>query len=81
MQVSSQRLRALAKVDGKHHSGVPVVTMGCGDACPIFPGRHYEDWDVDDPARKNVADVRPIRDEIERRVHQLLTSLGVPARA
>jgi arsenate reductase (thioredoxin) len=58
-----------------------VVTMGCGDACPVFPGRRYEDWDIDDPAGKDVEDVRPIRDEIERRVHRLLTSLGVPARA
>jgi arsenate reductase (thioredoxin) len=58
-----------------------VITMGCGDACPIFPGRRYEDWELDDPAGKDVEDVRPIRDEIERRVRQLLTSLGVPAGA
>jgi arsenate reductase (thioredoxin) len=58
-----------------------VVTMGCGDACPIFPGRRYEDWELDDPAGKDVEDVRPIRDEIERRVRRLLTSLGVPAGA
>jgi arsenate reductase (thioredoxin) len=58
-----------------------VVTMGCGDACPIFPGRRYEDWELDDPAGKDVDDVRPIRDEIERRVRRLLTSLGVPAGA
>jgi arsenate reductase len=58
-----------------------VITMGCGDACPIFPGRRYEDWEIDDPAGKDVEDVRPIRDEIERRVRQLLTSLGVPAGA
>jgi protein-tyrosine-phosphatase len=57
-----------------------VVTMGCGDACPVFPGRRYEDWDIDDPAGKDVADVRPIRDEIERRVHRLLASVGVPAK-
>jgi protein-tyrosine-phosphatase len=58
-----------------------VVTMGCGDACPVFPGRRYEDWDLPDPADKDVEDVRPIRDDIERRVRHLLTSLGVPAGA
>ena len=57
-----------------------VVTMGCGDACPVFPGRRYEDWVLDDPAGLDVEDVRPIRDEIERRVRLLLAELGVPAR-
>jgi protein-tyrosine-phosphatase len=57
-----------------------VVTMGCGDACPYFPGKQYEDWKLDDPAGQDVADVRPIRDEIERRVLALLDELGVPAR-
>jgi protein-tyrosine-phosphatase len=56
-----------------------VVTMGCGDACPIFPGKRYEDWTLDDPAGQDVDAVRPIRDEIERRVKQLLAELGVPA--
>jgi protein-tyrosine-phosphatase len=56
-----------------------VVTMGCGDACPYFPGKRYEDWELDDPAGKDVADVRPIRDEIERRVLALLHQLSVPA--
>jgi protein-tyrosine-phosphatase len=56
-----------------------VVTMGCGDACPIFPGKRYEDWDLDDPAGQDVAAVRPIRDEIGRRVRGLLDSLGVTA--
>ena len=54
-----------------------VITMGCGDACPIFPGKRYEDWPLDDPAGQDVAAVRPIRDEIERRVRVLLDSLGV----
>ncbi len=54
-----------------------VVTMGCGDACPIFPGKRYEDWDVEDPAGQSVADVRPIRDELERRVRALMASLGL----
>ena len=54
-----------------------VVTMGCGDACPIFPGKRYEDWELDDPAGQDVDAVRPIRDEIERRVRVLLDKLGV----
>jgi protein-tyrosine-phosphatase len=57
-----------------------VVSMGCGDACPIFPGKRYEDWVLDDPAGKTVEDVRPVRDEIERRVRTLLAQLDVPAR-
>lgn len=55
-----------------------VVTMGCGDACPIFPGRRYEDWVLDDPAGRGLDAVRPIRDEIGRRVRELLASLRVP---
>lgn len=55
-----------------------VVTMGCGDTCPLVPGTRYEDWELDDPAGRDVEAVRPIRDEIERRVHDLLASLGVP---
>lgn len=54
-----------------------VITMGCGDTCPIFPGKRYEDWQLDDPAGKGVEAVRPIRDEIRRRVLDLLTSLEV----
>jgi protein-tyrosine-phosphatase len=56
-----------------------VVSMGCGDACPVFPGKRYEEWELDDPAGKSVDDVRPVRDEIERRVRHLLDELGVPA--
>jgi arsenate reductase len=55
-----------------------VVTMGCGDACPIFPGKRYEDWELDDPEGLDVDGVRPIRDEIGERVRQLLASLQVP---
>jgi arsenate reductase (thioredoxin) len=55
-----------------------IITMGCGDACPIFPGRRYEDWKLEDPAGMGVEAVRPIRDEIERRVRQLLDELEVP---
>jgi arsenate reductase len=59
-----------------------VITMGCGDACPIFPGKRYEEWALDDPAGLEVADVRPIRDKVERRVLALLTQLDVaPAHA
>jgi protein-tyrosine-phosphatase len=56
-----------------------VVTMGCGDACPVVPGRRREDWPLDDPAGRGVDAVRPIRDEIRRRVGELLVSLGIPA--
>jgi protein-tyrosine-phosphatase len=56
-----------------------IITMGCGDACPIFPGKRYEDWALDDPAGKDLEAVRPIRDELERRVRRLLDELGVPA--
>ncbi len=58
-----------------------VITMGCGDACPVFPGKKYLDWELDDPAGKSVDDVRPVRDEIERRVRALLDELGVSAEA
>jgi arsenate reductase len=57
-----------------------IVTMGCGDACPVFPGKRYEDWKLDDPAGKGVDAVRPIRDEIEQRVRALLDDLTVPIR-
>jgi arsenate reductase len=58
-----------------------VITMGCGDACPIFPGKRYEDWELDDPPGLDPTAVRPIRDEIERRVRQLLTEVGLADRA
>ena len=54
-----------------------VVTMGCGDACPFFPGKHYEDWVLEDPAGRPVEAVRTIRDEIRERVTELLRSLGI----
>ena len=54
-----------------------VITMGCGDTCPIFPGKRYEDWELEDPAGKGVDSVRPIRDDIKARVLVLLDSLGV----
>jgi protein-tyrosine-phosphatase len=52
--------------------------MGCGDACPIFPGKRYEEWALDDPAGKSADAVRPIRDEVERRVRALLDELEGP---
>ncbi len=54
-----------------------VITMGCGDACPYFPGKRYLDWKLDDPAGRGVEAVRPIRDEIERRIRGLLAELGI----
>jgi protein-tyrosine-phosphatase len=54
-----------------------VVTMGCGDTCPVLPGRRYEEWLLPDPAGRSVDAVRPIRDEIEHRVRRLLEELGV----
>lgn len=52
-----------------------VITMGCGDACPVFPGTRYLDWDLDDPAGRSLEDIRPIRDEIRRRVEGLISDL------
>ncbi len=54
-----------------------VVTMGCGDTCPVLPGKRYLDWELEDPAGKGVEQVRPVRDEIEQRVRGLLAELGV----
>ena len=55
-----------------------VITMGCGDVCPIYPGKRYEDWKLEDPAGQGIDAVRPIRDEIRRRIEALLDELGVP---
>jgi arsenate reductase len=52
-----------------------IITMGCGDACPVFPGKRYEDWKLEDPAGKGVDSVRPIRDEIKARIEVLLADL------
>jgi protein-tyrosine-phosphatase len=57
-----------------------VVTMGCGDACPLFPGKQYLDWELDDPAGQSIDAVRPIRDDIEQRVRALMAELGIAAR-
>ncbi|MCC5947447.1 MAG: arsenate reductase ArsC [Nitriliruptoraceae bacterium] len=56
-----------------------IITMGCGDTCPVLPGKRYLDWELADPAGKGVDSVRPIRDEIEQRVRGLMGELGVPA--
>ena len=53
-----------------------VITMGCGDACPVYPGKRYLDWELDDPAGKPLDQVRPIRDEIDRRVRELLAEIA-----
>jgi protein-tyrosine-phosphatase len=58
-----------------------VITMGCGDTCPLYPGKRYLDWQLDDPAGKSVTDVRPIRDEIDRRVQDLLSELLVTSQS
>ncbi|KAB1643184.1 arsenate reductase ArsC [Gulosibacter chungangensis] len=52
-----------------------VITMGCGDACPFFPGKRYEDWELDDPAGQGIDSVRPIRDDIKQRITTLISSL------
>ncbi|MGH1524976.1 arsenate reductase ArsC [Leifsonia sp. L25] len=61
-------------IDAVEESDV-VITMGCGDTCPIFPGKRYEDWDLTDPAGRPAEEVRPIRDDIKQRVQNLLAEL------
>ena len=78
IDISDQRPKVLT-TDAVEASDV-VITMGCGDACPIFPGKRYLDWQLEDPAGKGVESVRPIRDEIERRIRGLLAELQVPTR-
>jgi protein-tyrosine-phosphatase len=62
--------------DGKVQAADIVITMGCGDACPVYPGKRYLDWDLPDPAGLTVEQVRPIRDEISARVRALIGGLG-----
>ena len=66
--------------DGTARAADIIVTMGCGDTCPVFPGKRYEDWELDDPSGKDLPAVRLIRDEIERRVRWLLDDLRIPVR-
>jgi arsenate reductase len=87
-QINPIAIAAMAEEDIDISQGVPqlmtaeavrdsdvVITMGCGDVCPIFPGKRYEDWDLTDPSGLPIAQVRPIRDEIKRRVQTLLAEL------
>jgi arsenate reductase (thioredoxin) len=66
--------RPLTEVDGL--AADVIVTMGCGDACPVYPGKRYLDWQLEDPAGRSLEEVRPIRDEIDRRVRDLLDELA-----
>jgi arsenate reductase len=75
IDITDQRPRILT-TDAVEASDV-CVTMGCGDVCPVFPGKRYLDWTLPDPAGRGVDAVRPIRDEIEQRVRGLLAELGV----
>ena len=77
IDISDQKPKVLTS-DAVQASDV-VITMGCGDSCPYFPGKRYLDWVLNDPAGQGVEAVRPIRDEIKRRVQTLLTELGVAA--
>ncbi|MFH9943709.1 arsenate reductase ArsC [Streptomyces murinus] len=70
----SAEIPKVLTVDAVRSSDV-VITMGCGDTCPVFPGKRYLDWQLPDPAGQGVEAVRPIRDEIERRVRNLLTEI------
>jgi arsenate reductase len=78
IDISDQRPKVLT-TDAVEASDV-VITMGCGDACPVFPGKQYLDWALTDPAGKGVEAVRPIRDAIEVRIRGLLAELDVAAR-
>ncbi|MCC2030594.1 arsenate reductase ArsC [Microbacterium allomyrinae] len=70
----SEHIPQILTVDAVRESDV-VITMGCGDACPIFPGKRYEDWELDDPAGQGIEAVRLIRDEIRARIDALLADL------
>ena len=78
IDIAAGQPRLLTNTDVK--AANVVITMGCGDACPYYPGKRYEDWDLEDPAGKGVDATRPIRDEIQRRVEILLEEL-VPQNA
>jgi arsenate reductase (thioredoxin) len=77
IDISAERPKKLD--DGMVRASDVVITMGCGDACPIYPGKRYEDWELEDPAGKDLETVRGIRDEIEGRVERLIASLTAPA--
>jgi arsenate reductase len=73
IDISAERPKGLE--DAMVRESDVVITMGCGDACPIYPGKRYEDWELEDPAGKDLATVRGIRDEISSRVDELVASL------
>jgi arsenate reductase len=73
IDISAERPKRLE--DGMVREADVVITMGCGDACPIYPGKRYEDWELEDPSGKDLETVRKIRDQIESRVDQLLGEL------
>jgi arsenate reductase len=73
LDIAAERPKRLTDVMAEEAS--VIVTMGCGDACPVYPGKRYLDWELPDPAGKSLDEVRPIRDEIERRVKALASDL------
>jgi arsenate reductase (thioredoxin) len=77
IDISAERPKKLE--DGMVRTSDVVITMGCGDACPIYPGKRYEDWELEDPAGKDLETVRGIRDRIEMRVEALLGELNTGA--
>ncbi|MFG2949402.1 arsenate reductase ArsC [Streptomyces adustus] len=79
IDVSAEEPKVLT-VEAVHASDV-VITMGCGDTCPVFPGKRYLDWQLPDPAGQGVAAVRPIRDEIEQRIRGLIDEIAPVGRA
>jgi arsenate reductase (thioredoxin) len=76
MPGSSDEIPKVLTADAVHASDV-VITMGCGDTCPVFPGKRYPDWTLADPAGRTVEEIRPIRDDIERRVRALIEDPGL----
>jgi arsenate reductase (thioredoxin) len=79
IDISAERPKRLE--DGMVRESDVVITMGCGDACPIYPGKRYEDWELEDPSGKDLDTVRRIRDEIRERVEELVESLNEPSAA
>ena len=74
IDLATQSPRVLT--DGDARQSDVIVTMGCGDACPVYPGKRYEDWELDDPAGEDIETVRRVRDEIDARVQKLLSELA-----
>jgi protein-tyrosine-phosphatase len=79
IDISAERPKKLE--DGMVRESDVVITMGCGDACPIYPGKRYEDWELEDPAGKDLETVRGIRDQISARVDELVASLTAESSA